>query len=334
MGCDRLRYGEGRPVRAEPPNPKPQTRCFILALLLAATPAADRRFDQPFATADGESLKLDFVAPAGPGPFPLVVCLSTAGRGRRGSRKDLSRPALWTDFGPAGALGRAEPTLPGKPQADGPSLLDILAGKGYAAASVSYRLAPRHKFPAQIVDVATAVRYLKANAAAFRIDPDRVAVAGFSAGGHLASLLATTADRVPEFAGPLFPEQSAKVKAVVNFFGPADLTLYEDTPGVEQASLRPLFGGEPATRHERYLQASPVTHVSGGSPPFLHLHGTADIIVPIVHTERLHGKLKAAGVESELVVLKGRGHGWFGPDLVDSLDRGVKFLDRHLKAKP
>jgi len=82
------------------------------------------------------------------------------------------------------------------------------------------------------------------------------------------------------------------------------------------------------------VQASPVTHVSAGSPPFLHLHGTADIIVPALHSQRLHEKLQAAGVESELVTLRGRGHGWMGKDLADTLDLGVKFLDRHLKAKP
>ena len=292
----------------------------LLALLLAADPATDRRYDHPFATVDGESLKLDFVAPPGPGPFPLVVCVH-GGAWKTGSRKDLSRPAMWADFGPAGALGRADTTTDAtaalRTRSDGPSLLDILAAKGYAAASVSYRLAPKHKFPAQIVDVATAVRYLKANAARFHIDPDRVAVAGFSAGGHLASLLATAGDRVPAFVGPLYPEQSSRVRAVVNFFGPADLTLYEETPGIEQTSLKPLFGGDAVTRHDRYVEASPVSQVTAGCPPFLHLHGTADIIVPILHTQRLHDKLTTAGVESEVVVMRGKGHGWFGPDLVD-----------------
>lgn len=310
---------------------------LLLALLLAADPTAVvKKYDQTFAVVDGVTLQLDFAAPAGPGPHPCVVCLH-GGAWKGGSRKDLSRPALWADFGPAGALPRADTTrgdltAPLRTNRDGPSLLEVLAAKGYAAASVSYRLAPKHKFPAQVVDVATAVRHLKANAAAYRIDPDRVAVAGFSAGGHLASLLAT-AGGVPEFAGPLYPEYPSKVRAVVNFFGPADLTLYEETPGIEQSALRPLFGGDPATRPARYRQASPVNQVTAASPPFLHLHGTADIIVPILHSERLHAKLKAAGVESELVVMRGNGHGWFGPDLVDSIDRAVRFLDRHLKGK-
>lgn len=305
---------------------------LLLALVLAAGPTPDRRYDLPFATAGGERLALDFVAPPGPGPHPLVVCLH-GGAWKHGSRKDLSRPTRWADFGVAGALGRAE-AGPLLTRDGGPSLLEVLAGKGFAAASVSYRLAPRHKFPAQIVDAATAVRYLKANAAALRIDPERIAVVGFSAGGHLASLLATAGDRVPEFRGPLFPDQSSRVRAVVNFFGPADLTLYEESPGIEQTALKPLFGGDPATRHQRYVAASPVSQVTADSPPFLHLHGTADLLVPIVHTERLHAKLTAAGVASELVVVKGKGHGWFGPEMADSLDRTVRFLDRHLKAKP
>ena len=201
----------------------------MLALLLAAGPEAVQRYDHPYAVAGGETLRLDFAAPPGPGPFPLVVCLH-GGAWKVGTRKELSLPVLWTDFGVGGALPRPAPGLVGRHHADSQSLLDYLSERGYAAASVSYRLAPAHKFPAQVVDAATAVRYLRANAAGFRIDPDRVAVAGFSAGGHLAGLLGT-ADRVPEFAGPLYPEQSAKVKAVLNYFGPADLTLYEETPG-------------------------------------------------------------------------------------------------------
>jgi acetyl esterase/lipase len=305
----------------------------LLAFLLAADPAPVRRFDVPFATADGETLKLDFVAPAGPGPFPVVVCLH-GGAWKAGSRKDLSRPALWADFGAAGALPRAEPTLPVKTRSDGPSLLDLLAERGYAAASASYRLAPRHKFPAQIIDVATAVRFLRANAADFRIDPARVAACGFSAGGHLASLLALTAGRVPEFRGDLFPDQPDGVRAVVNFFGPADLTLYEESPGIEATALRPLFGGDPATRPARYRQASPVNHVTRAAPPFLHLHGTVDVVVPMLHTQRLHDRLTAAGVPSELVKYRGKGHGWFGPELGDSVTRASAFLDKYVKGSP
>ncbi len=304
----------------------------LALLLLAAEPDALRRYDHPYAAAAGETLRLDFVSPPGPGPFPLVVCLH-GGAWKVGTRKELSRPVAWVDFGLVGALPRPEPIWPGR-RPSGQSLLDIFAEKGYAAASVGYRLAPQHKFPAHVEDAATAVRYLRAHAAEFRIDPARVAACGFSAGGHLANLLGTSADTVPEFAGTLYPEQSAKVTAVINFFGPADLTLYEETPGVERASLGPVFGGDPAGRHARYVQASPVTHVGSRSPPFLHFHGTADLLVPMLHSERLHARLKEAGVESELVVMKGRGHGWFGPELMDNLDRGVKFLDRHLKAKP
>ncbi len=305
---------------------------LALLVAVAAEPAMDRRYDLPFATADGVQLRLDFLAPSGPGPHPCVVCLH-GGAWKGGSRKDLSRPARWADFGPAGALIRAD-AGPLFTHDGGPSLLELLANKGYAAASVSYRLAPRYKFPAQIVDATTAVRHLKANATRLHIDPERIAVVGFSSGGHLASLLATVGDRVPAFNGPLYPDQSNRVKAAVNFFGPADLTLYEESPGLEQTTLKPLFGGDPVTRHHRYVEASPFSQVTADCPPFLHLHGTADMLVPIVHTERLHARMKDAGVESELVVFKGKGHGWFGPELNDSLELTLKFLNRHLKAKP
>ncbi|OWK36635.1 alpha/beta hydrolase [Fimbriiglobus ruber] len=282
---------------ADPPPPGPVTR-----------------FDVTYATAGDEKLKLDFAAPPGPGPFPCVVCLH-GGAWKMGSRKDLSRPIPWAEFGPGNK-----------------SLIETLAGHGYAAASVSYRFAPKSKFPAQIEDAKTAVRFLRANAKEFHIDPDRIGALGFSSGGHLAALLGTT-DKSAGFDGPLYPDQSSRVSCVVDFFGPADLSLFGDTPGIEAMFLVPLMGGTAASKSDLYKKASPLDRVSKNSVPFLILQGTADIVVPAVHSERLHDKLTAAGVKSELILLKGKGHGWGGVDAVQSSDAMFKFLDEYLKGK-
>ena len=144
--------------------------------------------DIVYGTAGGESLKLDIALPAGPGPHPLVILLH-GGAWRGGSRKELSRPDRLADYGTQGL-----------------SLTESLAKQGFVAASVGYRLAPKAKFPAQIQDVTTAIRYLKLNAARYRLDPSRVGVVGFSAGGHLAALVGTAPD-APEFCGPLHPRR-------------------------------------------------------------------------------------------------------------------------------
>lgn len=293
---------------------------FALVALIATGPltAAEpvvKKYDLTYATADGRKLQLDYAAPATGGPHPCVVCLH-GGAWKAGSRKDLSRTAPpWSDFGTGGG-----------------SLIDLLAARGFVAVSITYRLAPASKFPAQIQDAKTAVRYLRENAATLNIDPDRIGAMGFSAGGHIASLLGTATD-VPEFEGELYKKQSSKVACVVNFFGPADLTLYCDTPGIEAGFMVPLLGCRSCDGLGPYKKASPLEYVSADDPPFLHIHGTADVIVPVLHTERLHARMKQVGVKSEFLPAPGKGHGWFGPDAVVTTEAAVKFLAANLKGK-
>ena len=307
------------PVFAQPPvatpvTPPPAVRDYLPRPQAAPRPAVRLINDVVYETIDGEKLMLDVAIPReGDGPFPLIIGLH-GGAWKAGSRKDLSRGVIWADFGTGGG-----------------SLIESLAAKGYVAASVSYRLAPKSKFPAQIQDVKTAVRFLRANAKTYKIDPGRVGVIGFSAGGHLAALMGTTAD--PKFAGDQYPEFSSKVDCVVDFFGPADLTLYTETPGIEASFMVPWLGESSADHMEVYVDASPVSHAGKGSVPFLILHGTADIVVPMIHSKRLHAKLTEAGVESELVPVRFKGHGWFGEEARDSFARTVKFFDHHLKGQ-
>ncbi|MBX9580969.1 MAG: alpha/beta hydrolase [Gemmataceae bacterium] len=261
-----------------------------------------------YATVGGEDLKLDLAIPPGPGPHPAVV-LFHGGAWRYGSRADLSRRLVGDD-------GKA-----------GPSLLELVAARGYVAASVGYRLAPKHKFPAQLDDARAAVRFLRRNATTYHIDPDRIGAGGFSAGGHIALLLGL-ADPDDPPGGP-----SSRPGAVASFFGPADLSRYAATPGIEACYMVPWLGPDCRTDAEVYRRASPICHASADDPPVLLVHGTADLIVPVLHSELLLDKLRAAGVTAELLTVKGGGHGWAGPDLTRTTAAALDFLDEHLKGK-
>lgn len=282
----------------------PLLAAFAMPAPIVVTP------DVAYAASAGEPLKLDVVAPATGGPHPCVILLH-GGAWKTGTRKDLSTPKM--------NVG-----TPGK------SLAEVLAAKGFATASVGYRLAPKDRFPAQIQDAKTAVRFLRANAAKYNIDPDRIGAMGFSAGGHIAALLGT-ADKSAGFEGDLYPEQSSRVSCVVDFFGPTDLMLYCETPALEKIFFVPLIGCPSGDDPGRYKKASPIEHVTKDDPPFLIVHGTADLIVPVIHSERLHDKLVATGVKSELVTVKGEGHGWGGAKAVETIDRAAAFLAEHLR---
>ncbi len=311
VGC-LLALGGAAPAQTPPAEPIPPPKDLLPRPATTPVPNVAVTPDLVYGTAGADKLMLDLAVPRTGGPHPLVLCLH-GGAWKAGSRKDLSKGVMWADFG----TGRA-------------SLIESLAGEGFAAASVSYRLAPAAKFPAQIQDVKTALRFLRANAKRFNLDPDRVGVLGFSAGGHLAALLGLT-DGVAAFAGDQYPGYSTRVTCVVDFFGPADLTLYSETPGIEKAFMVPLLGGKSADHPELYTQASPVEYATRDAPPFLLVHGTADVVVPLLHSKRLHAKLTAAGAASELIPVRNKGHGWFGPEAAASYAATTKFLAEHLK---
>ncbi|MCX7750582.1 MAG: alpha/beta hydrolase [Candidatus Bipolaricaulota bacterium] len=212
-------------------------------------------------------------------------------------------------------------------------------GEGYAVASINYRLSPEAPFPAQIHDCKAAVRWLRAHADRYGLDPDRIGVWGSSAGGHLAALLGTSGG-VAELEGAVGEhlDQESRVQAVCDFFGPADLLALLE-PGAWSAptalsAVSLLLGGPVAERVELARLASPVAHVSPDDPPFLIVHGDRDATVPLDQSERLHRALTASGVSSTLHVVRGAGHGI--PELrrdpaVDPLIRA--FFDRHLRGQ-
>jgi acetyl esterase/lipase len=265
-----------------------------------------------YATAEKEKLALDIAIPPGDGPFPCVVMFH-GGAWQYGSRSDFS-------------VGDKDNT--GK---RGPSWIEVAARKGYVAASVGYRLAPKYKFPAMIEDARAAVRYLRANAKKYKIDPDRIGALGFSAGAHLA-LLCGMCDKSAGFDVGDNLDVSGKVQCVVDFFGPTDLSLYASSPGIEDGYLVPVFGKAAKTDRTIYKKASPLTYVCKDCAPTLILHGTFDLIVPIKHSEELEKALAEDKVPVKMVTVPFAGHGgWSDREMAKPLAATFEFLDKYLK---
>ena len=199
----------------------------------------------------------------------------------------------------------------------------------YAVASVGYRLTDEAIWPAQIHDCKAAVRWLRAHAADYHLDPDRIGAVGLSAGGHLVALLGTTGD-TEQLDGDLGEdrEQSSRVACVINQAGPGNLANVPEDNEPAHAVLAWLFGGPVKEKLEEAKNASPVTHASKGDAPCLCVHGSADPLVPYSQSVELVEALRAAGAEVVLLTVNGGGHGWPKTPLVDQRVR--EFLDKHL----
>lgn len=220
-----------------------------------------------------------------------------------------------------------------------------LAQKGYFTATIEYRLSAEAKWPAQIEDCKLAVRWLRANAARFSVDPNRIGCWGSSAGGHLVACLGTMADQ-PQFEGDGgYPGTSSAVQAVVDFCGPTDMT--EGSEGIlghwkDDAQIAvDLFGGTFKQRPEAWRAGSPITYVHAGEPPFIIVHGDADTSVPPDQSERFAAALERAGVPVQLILVKGGTHTFppheapgkppAEPDAAAIKAAVLAFLDRNLK---
>ena len=208
-----------------------------------------------------------------------------------------------------------------------------LARQGYTCATTSYRLSPAAQFPAAVEDVKAAVRFLRANAAKFNIDPNRIGATGGSAGGHLALMLGLTgATRLFEGTGPNL-DQSSAVSCVVDYYGPTDFTQSYGK-SVDAADVLPLFlGNDLQHNREAHLIASPLYYVTPMSAPILAIHGTKDTYVAHEQSVWLVDKLRAAGVEAELESIEGSGHGFRGTDATRAEARLIAYFDKKLKTK-
>jgi len=200
----------------------------------------------------------------------------------------------------------------------------------YVGASVGYRLTDKGCWPTQIHDCKAAIRYLRANAKALGINPDRIGVWGGSAGGHLVSMLGTSGD-VAELEGSLgVTGVSSRVNCVVDYCGPSDfLRLSPDSPKLNKLGepVYKLLGGPIDEKRDVATQASPANYVSKDDPPFLIVHGTVDLLVPIDQASSFHQRQLDAGMNSTFIKMEGAGHSLGG----DEIDSRVKaFFDREL----
>jgi acetyl esterase/lipase len=216
-------------------------------------------------------------------------------------------------------------------------------GRGYVVASVEYRFSQKALFPAQIQDCQAAIRWLRANAKKYNIDTDRVGVGGASAGGHLAALVGTSGGKKAFPAIGENKDQSDRVQAVCDIFGPANFwTVIKQAD--EDKNVKNIFkwnngdpyskliGGKLGEDKEKCDAVSPVHYVSKESPPFLILHGDRDSLVPYAQSVELTDLLKKAGVAVTLQRLPGAGHGGPSFALPKVGELANAFFDKHLKS--
>jgi acetyl esterase/lipase len=219
-------------------------------------------------------------------------------------------------------------------RSDGAGLLIPLVSTGkYVGVSSGYRLSGEATWPAQIHDCKAAIRWVRANADRYFIDPNKIGVWGRSAGGHLVLMLGMSGD-VPELEGNLgqHNDVSSKVACVVNFFGVTDLLgligqpsdLDRTKPDVSEARL---IGGPLRENADKARAASPITYVHRHAPPVLTVHGDADRTVPYDQAVRLDKALCAVGVKRYFVTVKGGGHLNFGNA---ANGRVVAFFEKYL----
>lgn len=285
---------------------------FVFVFGGAAAFAADDITVTPnltYATIGDVKLQLDLAMPKeGDGPFPAIVFIH--GGGWSGGNRHSFRAKI-----------------------------EEAARRGYVAVTISYRLTqpdpesgkPKEPFPAQLHDCKAAVRWLRAHAEEFKIHPNRIGVMGASAGGHLSLLVGLTSgsDKLEGEQGDL--DQSSRVQAVVNVFGPTDLVRHFETAPGAVGFLKGLCNGTPDTARDTYEAASPLKYVTRDDPPVLTLHGDKDQLVPLEQAQLLDERMKAVGGKHELVVLKDQGHGFNGDAVQEADEAAWNFLAKHLR---
>jgi acetyl esterase/lipase len=281
--------------------------CAVLVLLQGALRAEEKAAidyipDVTYATVGDDALKLDIASPQGlDHPVPAIVLIHGGGW-MAGRRQDMT------------------------------SFAKQFAEHGYVAATISYRFAPKHKFPAQIEDVKAAVRYLRANAEKLHIDPQQIGAVGISAGAHLSMMLGLLdpADGMEGNGGNA--EQPSKVQAVVSFVGPVNLARDSYNPAQTQI-LTAWLGANPKEKQAECKQASPLTYINKGDAPLLCFFGSKDPLVSYDQAFVIGDALAKAGIPGRVELLLGAGHGWVGPEMDRTLVATIDFFDQHLKKK-
>jgi acetyl esterase/lipase len=258
--------------------------------------------DVVYAAVDGKQLRLDIHMPAGVQKPPLLVWVH-GGAWRSGSKERIP--------------------------------LEFVQN-GIATASLDFRQSTEARFPAAVHDIKAAIRFLRAKAVEYGYRTDRIAIAGSSSGGHLAALVGVTNGH-KELEGTVgnYLNHSSDVQAILVYYGASNLMtiLAQSTPhglNVRRPALELLLGSLPENNKELAELASPVTHVDRDDPPLLLFHGDQDPQMPINQSHELHGVYKQKGLDVQLVVVHGAGHGgslFFAPE---QKDLALAFLRRTL----
>jgi acetyl esterase/lipase len=290
---------------------------FMMVTIAMATGAAMAQAQPSFTTVknvpyvylDGTALLMDIDIPKnqGPGPFPAILSIHGGGW-YAGNRQDTGGTRM--------------------------------VYRGYVVARLEYRLSNNWKFPAQIRDCKSAIRYLRKFAARYNINPDHIGVWGESAGGHLAALLGTSGgDPYLEGNSSVFYESSI-VQAVVDVYGPTDLLQVSSHPS---EGCAPFPAEDPRSFYSRYIgapldtvpeqveRANPAAYVTPDDPPFFVVHGTADCLVPFHQSQLLVDALTGQGVNVTFVPVPGRGHNMNPYNDLTIRAQINAFLDQHLK---
>ena len=206
------------------------------------------------------------------------------------------------------------------------------AGKGYAVASINYRLSQHAVFPSQIEDCKTAIRWLRAHAKTYNLNPSKIGVAGSSAGGHLVAMLGT-AGEVKELEGKAGNlDQSSQVQCVVDLYGPTDFSTMGGSHSEPNSPESRLIGGPVTENKDKVQRASPMTYISKNCPPFLILHGDKDKVVAYAQSVVSLDALKKAGIDATLITVQEGGHGGPGFTTGENEKQIELFFEKHLKS--
>ena len=260
--------------------------------------------DITYSDIDTIRTRMDAAIPRGDGAHPAIIMIH--GGGWAGGDKLFYRP-----------------------------LIESFAEKGFTAFSINYRLAPKDHYPAQLDDCQRAVRFIRAHAKEYHVDPRHIGAMGDSAGGHLAALLGLRETR--DKSDTQNTHFSSRIQCVVDFYGPTELRPLSLGDGnlptsVQLHILNNFFGKSYEQAQTLYEDASPALFSVKGPPPFLIIHGDQDRLVPTSQSERLFAPLKSAGAKVSMIVIHNMDHGFLNPSATKEIgELLVQFFTRNLK---
>lgn len=270
---------------------------FVDIANCAAASKADKiemRYGEVYCDRDSGPLKADVYMPGGEGPYPGVLVVH-GGAWHLGTRAQLSGAA------------------------------QMLAKNGFTAVAITYRLAPKHKFPAQIEDCKEAIRWMRSSAKNLKLNPERIGGYGYSAGAHLVTLLGTTDPNDGLEGETAIEGQSTRLQAIACGGAPCEFRVLP----ANERRLSFWLGGSRAEVPDQYYLASPAAFISPDDPPMFFYHAENDSLVPIASPKLMVRELTNAGIESELHVVKDNGHVFAMLDRT-ALKKSVDFLKKHL----